>query len=104
MHRSFFDAVRSGDVATVLGIVDGAGGEEAVAALIKATTEKGETALYLAAEGNYEELFKFIVGFCDLETAKIRSGKDMDAIHVAAKQGHVGERDFLIFFFFLTDF
>lgn len=91
LHQLFFDAVRSGDVAAVRGVVEGGGGEEAAAALMKATTEKGETALYLVAESNREELFRYFVGFCDLEMAKIRSSKDMDAIQVAAKHGHVGK-------------
>lgn len=90
LHQSFFAAVRSGDVSVVRGIVGGAGAETA-AALMKATTEAGETALYIAAENNQEELFRYLVGFCDLETAKIRSRKDMDPIQVAAKQGYVGE-------------
>ena len=90
LRQSFFAAVRSDDVAAVRGIIDGEGAEEA-AGLMKATTEAGETALYIAAENNQEELFRYLVGFCDEETANIRSKKDMDAFQVAAKEGHAGE-------------
>lgn len=90
---AFFEAVRSGDVEAVRRVVDaaseGAGGE-AVGALMSAQTEAGETALYIASEHNMEGVVRYIVTLCDFEAAKVRSRLDMDAFHVAAKQGHVG--------------
>ncbi|PKU87984.1 Ankyrin repeat-containing protein [Dendrobium catenatum] len=90
---AFFEAVRSGDVEAVRRVVDAAaevGGGEAVAALMSSQTDAGETALYIAAEQNLEEVVRYLVRFCDFETAKVRSRLDMDAFQVAAKQGHVG--------------
>lgn len=93
LQPAFFEAVRSGDVDAVRRVVDAVsegGGEEAVVALMLAQTEAGETALYIAAEQNLEEVVRYLVTLCDFETAKIRSRLDMDAFQVAAKQGHVG--------------
>ncbi|KAH0468014.1 hypothetical protein IEQ34_003047 [Dendrobium chrysotoxum] len=90
---AFFEAVRSGDLEAVRRVVDAAaegGGGEAVAALMSSQTEAGETALYIAAEQNLEEVVRYLVRLCDFETAKVRSRLDMDALQVAAKQGHVG--------------
>ncbi|KAG1334178.1 putative Ankyrin repeat-containing protein [Cocos nucifera] len=89
-HQAFFSAVRSGDLDGVRRVVEGpdAGVEGAVAALMAAQTEAGETALYIAAENNYEELFRYVLPLCDFETATLRSRVDLNAFHVAAKQGH----------------
>lgn len=102
LQPAFFEAVRSGDVEAVRKVVDAAvaegGGEEAVLALMSAQTEAGETALYIAADQNLEEVIRYLVTLCDFETAKIRSRLDMDAFQVAAKQGHVGSFVFLFSF------
>ncbi|KAJ6832882.1 ankyrin repeat-containing protein [Iris pallida] len=87
-QQELFSAVRTGDADSVRRIV--AGDEAAAAAIVAARTEAGDTALYLAAESNSEEVFGVLVRLCDLGAAAARSGKDMDALHVAAKQGHVG--------------
>nr|XP_010910061.1 LOW QUALITY PROTEIN: ankyrin repeat-containing protein At2g01680 [Elaeis guineensis] len=91
-HQTFFSAVRSGDLDGVRRVVEGpdAGVEGAVAALMAAQTDAGETALYIAVENNYEELFRYLLPLCDFETATLRSRVDLNAFHVAAKQGHAG--------------
>ncbi|CAL9159117.1 unnamed protein product [Musa hybrid cultivar] len=88
-HQAFFAAVRSGDVDAVRCLVEELD-PAAAAALATAQTEAGETALYIAAENNSEELFRYLLRFYDFEAAAIRSRVDLDAFHVAAKLGHVG--------------
>ncbi|KAJ4792935.1 Ankyrin repeat-containing protein [Rhynchospora pubera] len=87
LHQAFFSAVRSGDVDAVRAIVDTA---DDTASLASAQAEGGETALYIAAEGNMEELCRYLLPLYTLETATVRSRLDLDAFHVAAKSGHTG--------------
>ncbi|XP_050373689.1 LOW QUALITY PROTEIN: ankyrin repeat-containing protein At2g01680 [Argentina anserina] len=92
-HQSFFSAVRSGDLDSVKQLVeklasDGEG--STVADLMAMKNDAEETALYVAAENNLEEVFGYLIKFCDVEVAKIRSKVDMNAFHVAAKKGHLG--------------
>ncbi|GAB2296946.1 hypothetical protein Dimus_031050 [Dionaea muscipula] len=109
-HQSFFSAVHSGDVEQLKLILDKLAGDDpspdgasssaaaaavsasysSVAALMSLQNEAGETAVYIAADNNLEEMFSFLVGFCDLDAVKIRSKSDLDAFHVAAKRGHLG--------------
>jgi hypothetical protein len=87
LHQAFFSAVRSGDVEAVRAVVDGFDHSDS---LFGARAEGGETALYIAAEGNMEELFCYLLPFYTIETASIRSRLDLDAFHLAAKCGHTG--------------
>lgn len=94
-HRSFFSAVRSGDLDSVKRLLDELTGEElsdgsAVSDLLALQNDGGETALYIAAANNFLELFRFLLRFSDIQILKIRSKADMDAFHVAAKRGHLG--------------
>lgn len=91
-HQSLFTAVRSGDLDSVKKIIkdDGSDDSAAVSALMGLQNDKGETALYVAAENNLVEVFTYLIKLCDLETVKIRSKSDLNAFHVAAKQGHLG--------------
>lgn len=56
--------------------------------------DAGETALYVAADNNFQEVFSYLLKFCDVDIVKIKSKSDMDAFHVAAKNGHLGMFDF----------
>jgi hypothetical protein len=87
LHQAFFSAVRSGDVEAVRAVVDGS---DHSIFLSGVQAEGGETALYMAAEGNMEELFCYLLPLYTLETASIRSRLDLDAFHVAAKCGRTG--------------
>ncbi|CAA6664784.1 unnamed protein product [Spirodela intermedia] len=53
--------------------------------------EEGQTGLYVAAAGNQEEVFRYLVKFCDFETAATKSNVGTTALHAAAKNGHIGE-------------
>ncbi|KAL6189899.1 hypothetical protein ACLB2K_036300 [Fragaria x ananassa] len=95
-HQHFFSAVRSGDLDAVSQLVEKLDGQPSdassstVADLMAMKNDAGETALYVAAANNLEEVFGYLVRFCDVEVAKIRSKVDMNAFHVAAKKGHLG--------------
>ncbi|TXG57044.1 hypothetical protein EZV62_018357 [Acer yangbiense] len=89
-HQPFFSAVRSGDLESIKRIVDTATKDEAPDALMGMQTDAGETALYIAADNNMQEVFTYLLKFCDADVAKIRSKSDMNAFHVAAKKGHLG--------------
>lgn len=97
-HQSFFSAVRSGDLESVTQLVDKlakddeppSDGSSPVSDLMAMKNDAGETGLYVAAENNLEEVFGYLLKFCDVEIAKIRSNLDMNAFHVAAKKGHLG--------------
>lgn len=52
--------------------------------------DSGETAIYIAAENNFEKVFEYLLGFCDKETVMIRSNADMGPFSAAAKRGHLG--------------
>ncbi|OWM67808.1 hypothetical protein CDL15_Pgr010746 [Punica granatum] len=108
-HQSFFSAVRSGDLPSVqrlLGRAAAAEKEEdelddperqhppmldgsAVSDLMAVQNDAGQTPLYVAAENNLEQVFSYLLRFCDVSTVKIRSKSDKDAFHVAAVRGHL---------------
>ena len=87
-HQAFFAAVRSGDLESLKQIVGDRPSD--VSDLMSLQTEAGETALYIAADNNLEELFSYLIKLCDFETVKIRPKSDLDAFHLAAKKGHLG--------------
>jgi ankyrin repeat protein len=94
-HHSFFSALRSGNLDSVKRLVDELTGDNpsdgsAVADLMALQNDAGETALYVAAENNLLDLFRYLLKFSDIQTLMIRSKSDMDALHVAAKHGHLG--------------
>jgi hypothetical protein len=94
-HHSFFSALRSGNLDSVKRLLDELTGDgpsdgSAVSDLMALQNDAGETALYVAAENNLLDLFRFLLSFADIQTLMIRSKSDMDAFHVASKQGHLG--------------
>ncbi|KAA8529001.1 hypothetical protein F0562_033511 [Nyssa sinensis] len=90
-HQSFFSAVRSGDLRSLQEVIQNEGSDLAsVSALMALQNDGGETALYIAAENNFQEIFSYLLKFCDRQIVMIRSKSDMDAFHVAAKRGHLG--------------
>ncbi|KAK9060090.1 hypothetical protein SSX86_020794 [Deinandra increscens subsp. villosa] len=91
-HQSFFAAVRSGDLESLKRIVnsDEDSDRASVSALMAMQNDAGETALYIAAESNLQEVFDYLLKFCDLQIVKIRSKADFDAFHVAAERGFLG--------------
>ncbi|KAK6931632.1 Ankyrin repeat [Dillenia turbinata] len=94
-HQSFFSSVRSGDVDSLKQVVEKLTNEEgpdpdSISTLMPLKNDSGETALYIAADNNLQHVFTYLIQFCDLETAMIRSKSDLDAFHVAAKRGHLG--------------
>ncbi|KAM0922701.1 hypothetical protein ACQ4PT_006152 [Festuca glaucescens] len=90
-HQALFAAVRSADADAVRRLLDDAEASGSTAALVAAQTEAGESALYVAAEAGALEVVRLLLPLYDLEAATLRSRLDLDAFHVAAKQGHAGE-------------
>ncbi|KAH0924046.1 hypothetical protein HID58_024064 [Brassica napus] len=98
-HQAFFSSVRSGDLNQLQELVEKLTGDElidesspssAVSELMSVQNDAGETAVYIAAAENLQDVFSYLIGFCSLEAVKIRSKSDMNAFHVAAKRGHLG--------------
>ncbi|CAH9134315.1 unnamed protein product [Cuscuta epithymum] len=93
-HQSFFSAAQSGDLDALQKLLsqnDESGvSEPDPNSLLALQNDAGKTALYVAAENNYVEVFRFLVELCDLETAKIRCKGDLDAFSIAATRGHLG--------------
>ncbi|RID60298.1 hypothetical protein BRARA_F03462 [Brassica rapa] len=97
-HQAFFSSVRSGDLNQLQELVQKLTGDElidesspssAVSELMSVQNDAGETAVYIAAAENLQDVFSYLIGFCSLEAVKIRSKSDMNAFHVAAKRGHL---------------
>lgn len=96
-HQALFAAVRSADAAAVRAVLaDAEASGTSLAALAAAQTDAGETALYVAAEAGSDEVVRLLLPLYDFEDATVRSRLDLDAFHVAAKQGHTGELPFLL--------
>lgn len=52
--------------------------------------DAGETALYVAADNNLEEIFRYLLKFCDFTIADTKTTVGMNAFHIAAKRGNLG--------------
>lgn len=96
-HQAFFSAVRSGDLECLKQLLDkltknetSDGSSSSVSDLMKLQNDAGETALYIAADNNLQEIFSYLIRFCGVEIVKIRSKSDLNTFHVAAKRGHLG--------------
>ncbi|XP_076952377.1 ankyrin repeat-containing protein At2g01680-like [Bidens hawaiensis] len=94
-HQTLFAAVRSGDVATIKRIVndDDDNNNNNNKGLMAMQNDAGETAVYVAAaaeSGGSEQVFDYLIKFCDVEVVKIRSKADFNAFHVAAERGYLG--------------
>lgn len=50
----------------------------------------GETALYVAADLNHEEIFNHLLQFCNIDTAALKTTVGITAFHIAAKRGNLG--------------
>ncbi|TKY60979.1 Ankyrin repeat-containing protein [Spatholobus suberectus] len=90
-YQSIFSSVGSGDFDGVKKVVEQVKKEEgsSLSDVMSLQNDAGETALYIAAKNNLQEIFSFLLSLCDFEVVKIRSKSDMNAFHVAAKRGHL---------------
>uniref|UniRef100_UPI001CB892AE ankyrin repeat-containing protein At2g01680 n=1 Tax=Erigeron canadensis TaxID=72917 RepID=UPI001CB892AE len=90
-HQSFFTAVRSNDLESVKLIINEETDKDLVNGLMGMQNDAGETAFYIAAQNNFQDIFCYLMKFCDeIEVLKLRSKSDFDAFHIAAAQGHLG--------------
>ncbi|KAJ1437873.1 PGG domain [Sesbania bispinosa] len=91
-HQSIFPTVRSGDLDGLKQLVEQLKQDDdgsPISDVMSLQNDAGETALYIAAEHNLQEVFSFLLKLCDFEVVKIRSKSDMNAFHVAAKRGNL---------------
>ncbi|XP_014510113.1 ankyrin repeat-containing protein At2g01680 [Vigna radiata var. radiata] len=90
-YQSIFSSVGSGDFDGVKKLVEKVKNEEGspLSDVMSLQNDAGESALYIAAENNLQEIFSYLLNSCDFEAVKIRSKSDMNAFHVAAKRGHL---------------
>ncbi|KAI4313704.1 hypothetical protein L6164_026661 [Bauhinia variegata] len=94
-HQSFFSSVRSGDLDGLKDLLeqlveDESSNGSSVSDLMSLQNDGGETALYIAADNNLQDVFSYLLKFSDFEVLKIRSKSDMNAFQIAAKRGHLG--------------
>eukprot|EP00262_Sarcandra_glabra_P008431 TRINITY_DN21957_c0_g1_i1.p1 TRINITY_DN21957_c0_g1~~TRINITY_DN21957_c0_g1_i1.p1 ORF type:complete len:527 (+),score=68.40 TRINITY_DN21957_c0_g1_i1:76-1656(+) len=89
-HNAFLSAVRSGDLDAIKLLVEGSDGRDSISSLMALQNDAGETALYISADTNLEEVFEYLIQFYDYQAAAIRSKAGFDAFHIAAKRGHIG--------------
>ncbi|KAK3011904.1 hypothetical protein RJ639_011424, partial [Escallonia herrerae] len=90
-HQSFFAAVQSGDLESVKTVIKNEGSDPAsISALMAVQNGAGETALYVAAQNNFQAIFSYLLKFSNYKTVIIRAKSGLDAFHVAAKRGHLG--------------
>lgn len=93
-HQALFVTVRSVDAATVCALLTNVEASGTSLGTLAATQmDVGETALYVAAKASYEEAVSLLLLY-DLEAATVYSRHNLDAFHVATKQGHIGELPF----------
>ncbi|KAK7398871.1 hypothetical protein VNO78_10045 [Psophocarpus tetragonolobus] len=90
-YQSIFSSVGSGNFDGVKKLIEKVKKEEgsSLSDVMSLQNDTGETALYIAAENNLQEIFSFLLSFCDFEIVKIRSKSDMNAFHAAAKRGNL---------------
>lgn len=109
-HQSFFDAVKSGHLKYVKDSLENDGSDSnypsaSTSSVMELRNDKGETCLYVAAESNQEEVFSYLLKYCDVDVVKIKSAKTgLDAFHVAAKNGHLGISPLLSMYIYSTSF
>lgn len=96
-HQSFFAAVREEDLEALKNIITDDGSDPS--SFMALQNDAGETALYIAAENNFVEIFNYLISFCDLQTVMIMSKADMNAFHVAAARGRLGTYNNLFVYF-----
>jgi len=82
-------AARSGNLAVLKDIICGTN-ELELHELLGKQNQDGETPLYIAAEYGYTDLVREIIQYYDLADAGIKARNGFDALHIAAKQGDLG--------------
>lgn len=91
-HQPFFTAVESGDIQSLKLIIHKLAQDDdssSISALMALQNGDGETALFIAARNNLVDIFSYLLTFCDVNIAIIRSKSDFNAFHIAAKRGHL---------------
>ena len=92
-------AARAGNLTVLMEILTGT--EEAqLNELLAKQNSAGETALYVAAEYGYYDVVREMIKHYDLADAGIKARNGLDAFHIAAKQGDLGNSTSTCLFLF----
>lgn len=83
-------AARAGNLGKVKEIIQKFD-EKGIKDLLCQQNQEGETALYVAAENGHSLVVAEFLKHLDLEIASIVANNGYDTLHVAARQGHLGE-------------
>lgn len=89
-------AARAGQIVAIRSIINGAEGEEELGDLLSKQNSAGETPLFVAAEYGYFEVVREMISHYSLADAGIKAKNGFDALHIAAKQGDLGNT-FILF-------
>lgn len=87
-------AARTGNLGKVLESIRSCNGAEELKELLSKQNLEGETPLYTAADNGHSLVVEEMLKHMNLETASIAARNGFDPFHVAAKQGHLGKRNF----------
>lgn len=82
-------AARTGNLGKVLESIRGCNGAQE---LLSKQNLEGETPLYTAADNGHSLVVEEMLKHMNLETASIAARNGFDPFHVAAKQGHLGNK------------
>ena len=82
-------AARAGKLAVLKDIILGTD-ETELHELLAKQNQDGETPLYIAAEYGYVDVVREMIQYYDLVDAGIKARNGFDALHIAAKQGDLG--------------
>jgi hypothetical protein len=86
-------AARTGNLSRVREILQNSDGND-LKVLLATQNQDGETPLYAAAENGHAGVVAKMLEYMNLETASVAARNGYDPFHVAAKQGHLGEKSF----------
>lgn len=102
-HHTLFSVIRSGDLQSLRQLLQGESedrDDDGIVPLMALKNDAGETALYVAADNNLEEIFRYLLKFCDFTIADTKTTVGINAFHIAAKRGNLGEVRSLLRVFF----
>ena len=97
-------AARAGNIHTIINLLGDCYSEEEFISLLSKQNYAGETPLYVAAEYGYVDLVRLLIDQCDIATASIKANNGFDALHIAAKQGDLGNISLFSFKYILRVF
>ncbi|KAK8963478.1 Ankyrin repeat-containing protein [Platanthera guangdongensis] len=84
-------AARTGNLALMRDMITRLNGKDSREEFLK-QNQSGETALYVASEYGFQEIVSELMKYHDTVSAGIKAKNGYDSLHIAAKQGDVGQQ------------